>query len=101
MKVAIIGAGICGLYLALKLSESGSEVTVFEKKEKIGKEVCSGLVSERILDFIPESQKLIQGDELCSSSRTSSLERVRKNFSSFDFANARVVGEHSFIFTLR
>ena len=90
MKVAIVGAGICGLYLAWKLSESGSEVTVFEKKEKIGKEVCSGLVSERILDFIPESQKLIQGDELCSSSRTSSLERVRKNFSSFDFASARV-----------
>ena len=28
-------------------------------------------------------------DELRSSSRTSSLERVRKNFNSFDFANAR------------
>jgi len=60
MKVAIVGAGICGLYLGWKLAERGEEVTVFEKKEKIGKEVCSGLVSERILDFIPESQKLIQ-----------------------------------------
>ena len=60
MKVAIVGAGICGLYLAWKLSEKGHSVTVFEKKEKIGKEVCSGLFSERILDFIPESQKLIQ-----------------------------------------
>jgi len=60
MKVAIIGAGICGLYLAWKLSERGYDVTVFEKKEKIGKGVCSGLFSERILDFIPESQKLIQ-----------------------------------------
>ena len=30
------------------------------------------------------------GDELRSSSRTSSLERVRKNFNSFGFANARV-----------
>lgn len=29
-------------------------------------------------------------DELRSSSRTSSLERVRKSGSSFDFANARV-----------
>lgn len=60
MKVAIIGAGICGLYLAWKLSEKGHNITVFERKEKIGKEVCSGLFSERILNFIPESQKLIQ-----------------------------------------
>ena len=60
MKVAIVGAGIIGLYLAWKLAEKGEEVIVFEKKEKIGKEACSGLFSERILDFIPESQKLIQ-----------------------------------------
>lgn len=60
MRVAIIGAGICGLYLSWKLSEKGHNVTVFERKEKIGKEVCSGLFSERILEFIPESQKLIQ-----------------------------------------
>ncbi len=62
MKVAIVGAGICGLYLAWKLAEKGHSVTVFEKKEKIGKEVCSGLFSDRILDFIPESQKLIQNE---------------------------------------
>lgn len=60
MKVAIVGGGICGLYLAWKLSEKGYKVTVFEKREKIGKEVCSGLFSERILNFIPQSQKLIQ-----------------------------------------
>jgi flavin-dependent dehydrogenase len=60
MKVAIVGAGICGLYIAWKLAERGEEVTVFEKREKIGKEVCSGLFSKRILEFIPESQKLIQ-----------------------------------------
>jgi len=59
-KVAIIGAGICGLYLAWKLSEKGHKVTIFEKKEKIGKRACSGLFSEKILEFIPESQKLIQ-----------------------------------------
>lgn len=60
MRVAIIGGGICGLYLAWKLSEKGHNVTLFEKKERIGQEVCSGLFSERILKFIPESQKLIQ-----------------------------------------
>jgi len=66
MKVVIIGAGISGLYLAWKLAEKGARVTIFEKKEKIGKEVCSGLFSERILKFIPESKKLIQNEiEYC------------------------------------
>lgn len=60
MRVAIVGAGITGLYLSWKLAEKGNNVTVFEKKEKIGKEVCSGLFSEKILDFIPASKNLIQ-----------------------------------------
>ena len=60
MRVAIIGGGICGLYLAGKLSEKGHEITVFERKKEIGQEICSGLFSERILDFIPQSEKLIQ-----------------------------------------
>lgn len=60
MRIAIIGAGICGLYLARKLAERGEQVTVFEKRNKIGKEVCSGLFSDRILEFIPESKNLIQ-----------------------------------------
>ena len=58
--MAIVGAGVCGLYLAWKLSEKGHQVTLFEKKEKIGKESCSGLFSQRILEIFPESQKLIQ-----------------------------------------
>ena len=60
LKVAIIGAGINGLYLAWKLAKKKCNVTVFEKKDKIGKRACSGLFSERILEFIPQSKKLIQ-----------------------------------------
>ena len=66
MRIAIIGAGIAGLYLARKLSEKKHKVVVFEKKGKIGKEVCSGLFSERIFDFIPESRRLVKNQiEFC------------------------------------
>ena len=35
-KIAIIGGGICGLYLASKLSDT-NKVEVFERKKEIGK----------------------------------------------------------------
>ncbi len=60
MKIAIIGAGTCGLYLGWKLAEKKHKVTIFEKKKEIGQEVCSGLFSQRILKFLPQSRKLIQ-----------------------------------------
>jgi flavin-dependent dehydrogenase len=62
MKVAIIGAGISGLNLARNLAKSGNQVTVFEKRKEIGKKACSGLFSHRLLDFIPESESLIENE---------------------------------------
>jgi len=58
MKVAIIGAGISGLYLAKNLAQMGNKVVIFEKKKTIGKECCSGLFSSRLFDFIPEAKFL-------------------------------------------
>lgn len=60
MKIGIIGAGINGLYLGWKLSEKGHKVTIFEKKKEIGNDICSGLFSQRIVDFVPQSQELIK-----------------------------------------
>lgn len=51
-KIAIIGAGTIGLYLAAKLSQQGHKVTVFEKKSDVTGKVCSGLISNRIDDFV-------------------------------------------------
>ncbi len=59
-KTAIVGAGTIGLYLAWKLSRLGYKVTVFEKRSEIGKKVCSGLISERLLNFIPLTEDLIE-----------------------------------------
>ena len=67
--------------------------SVAEKLENLEKKLKSENQIIRYLILGREVQKVIKSvlvDELRSSSRTSSLERVRKNFNSFDFANARV-----------
>ena len=62
MRIAIIGGGVCGLYLADKLAKKGEDVTIFEQRKEIGKQSCSGLFSERIFDYIPQSKELIQNE---------------------------------------
>jgi flavin-dependent dehydrogenase len=44
------------------LAEKGEDVTVFERKGQVGNDVCSGLFSQRILDFIPQSRILIKNE---------------------------------------
>lgn len=58
MKVAIVGAGIIGTYLAWRLAKKGLEVSVFEQKDEIGGKVCSGLISRRLWHFFPENKDL-------------------------------------------
>lgn len=59
-KVAIVGAGVIGLYLGWKLSEAGHKVVIFEKKAGIWDKPCSGLISERIENFISLDNSLIE-----------------------------------------
>ncbi len=60
MRIAIIGAGVTGLYLAQNLARINNKVIVYEKQSEVGNKVCSGLFSRRILDFIPESRSLTE-----------------------------------------
>lgn len=62
MKIAIVGAGIIGLYLSRKLAEKRNVVFVFEKKKEVGKKVCSGLFSERIFNFFPEAEDCVENE---------------------------------------
>jgi len=59
MRVAIIGAGISGLYLGLKLSKE-NQVFLFEKKSQIESKPCSALYSERIFEFLPTARNFIK-----------------------------------------
>ncbi len=58
MKIAIIGGGVCGLYLAKNMAQRGQNATVFERKKTIGKACCSGLFSERLFEHLPEAKPL-------------------------------------------
>jgi flavin-dependent dehydrogenase len=59
LKVGIIGASIAGSYLAWKLSKE-NDVTVFERNLEIGNKPCSGLISERLWNYVPRNDNLIE-----------------------------------------
>ena len=59
MKIGIVGAGISGSYLAYRLSKK-HDVTVIEAKKGVGNKACSGLVSERLWDYVPKNNRLVK-----------------------------------------
>jgi geranylgeranyl reductase family protein len=60
VKIAIVGCGAVGGWLAWQLARRGEDVTVIERKKRLGGKACSGLVSERIWDFLPKNEKLVE-----------------------------------------
>ena len=61
-KIAIVGSGIIGIYIALRLKEKGFDVFLYDKKkeEDLGFKPCSTLVSERIKQFLCFSDDCIE-----------------------------------------
>ena len=57
--VLVVGGGPAGSYLASKLAENSVSVSIIDKKNVVGKQACSGLISTRINDFIDLNKKLI------------------------------------------
>lgn len=47
--VVVVGGGVAGNMTAYELSKKGYKVAVVEKNSEIGKKVCGGLVSERVI----------------------------------------------------
>jgi len=64
MKIAVIGAGFCGLTAAYRLCQKGHEVVIFEKESTAGGlassfEVFEGIKVERFIHHIFQSDKSI------------------------------------------
>jgi len=58
MKIGIIGGGIIGSYLAYRLRKD-NDVVIIDKKAGFGNKPCSGLISERIWNFLPRNEDLV------------------------------------------
>ena len=60
--VMVAGAGPAGCYVALMLAKENIHTVVYEEHPTIGEPVhCAGLVTQRVLDFLPvDSTELIQ-----------------------------------------
>ena len=57
--IGIIGFGINGAYISWQLKKKGYDLKVFELQSS-SKKVCYGLISDRIWNFIPKSEKLVK-----------------------------------------
>ena len=44
-RIAVVGAGLTGLYTAWRLQERGDEVTIFEARDRIGGRVLTKTVT--------------------------------------------------------
>ena len=68
-RVAIIGGGLAGLVNAVRLSRSGFQVKLFEKKQYPFHKVCGEYLSNEVLDFLQRENLLPPKNDLPQISR--------------------------------
>lgn len=51
IKIAVVGAGVSGLYITKLLLAKGYEVTVFEASDRIGGRVRAGVLEDQVIDL--------------------------------------------------
>ena len=52
-RVAVIGGGAAGMMAALKASEMGADVTLFERNDRLGKKLRITVISMNFLQTFP------------------------------------------------
>ncbi len=62
MNLHVVGAGPSGLLLARSCLDLFDEVSIYEEHSTVGEpEHCTGLVSRKILELVPEAQRVVIG----------------------------------------
>jgi len=87
-KIAVIGAGLCGLSCTLKLASRGYNVVVFEKSDKVGGRLWE-LLSPDI--FLPEIENQMQhiDYELKLNTEISDIKELKKEFNAVLIATGK------------
>ncbi|MCM2325255.1 MAG: NAD(P)/FAD-dependent oxidoreductase [Candidatus Woesearchaeota archaeon] len=85
MRIDIIGAGPSGSYAAYLLAKNGHDVSVFDKKQDIGKPVqCTGILSEHFLKIMKPSKEFVLNEvttaRIYAPNGKSVNARIKKNY---------------------
>jgi len=87
-KIAIIGAGLCGLSCTVKLASHGYNVTVFEKDDKVGGRLWQLPNAEKLVAEIANQMQFLNY-ELKLGSQIKDLEQLKKDFDAVLIATGR------------
>ena len=95
-KIAVVGAGACGLTAAYYLNKKGHDVTVFESKEIPGGHMTSGMPEYRIpTQAVLDEIKIIEdsGVKICCGSPVKNVQDLKAQYDAVLVASGTPVGK--------